>query len=74
MTMAIPFIPRFIAPADLPALSNMWALSATAVASHPERYHRRLVWTAKHFQREHRPDVPETAIYKDLTAMLEHGR
>lgn len=74
MTMAIPFIPRFISPADLPALSNMWALSATAIAPHPERHHRRLVWTAKHFQNERRPDVSELAIYKDLVAMLEHGR
>lgn len=70
--MVVHFHPRFVDPRDLAALSNLWHLSRTAIKDNDR--HKRLLWTAKFFVIENRPDLSETAVYKDLTAMLDHSR
>lgn len=69
------FTPRFVRERDLAALANMWHLSATACANvnTNERRHARLTWTARQFVLEHDDELSELMVYKDLTAMLEHG-
>ena len=60
----VDFEPRFVSKDMLAGLANMWHLSATVTSDR----HKRAVWTAKSFCKD--TGLEETAVYKDLTAML----
>ena len=63
------FHPRWVPESLLPELSNLWHLSRVPKGN--DR-HARLVWTADEFHKAH-PElgISSTAVYKDLTGMLE---
>lgn len=67
------FVPRFVQPADLAELSTLWHLARTACAKPggSSAYVRRC-WAAQAFHEAH-PEIPATAVYKDLDAMLSFG-
>lgn len=69
-TKVLEFEPRWVPTYLLPQLSNLWHLSRVPCRT---RYDR-LYWTAQEFCKAYPEDVPnETAVYKDLTTMLEWG-
>jgi len=67
-----PYQVRFINPAHIGELVNLYHLARVAHANDAEkrgsRYHRKL-WAAEQFHKAH-PEVTETAAYKDLEGLL----
>lgn len=62
---------RFVTPAQLGELINLYHLSQTALSGQSATRYKRMVWAAEAFHREH-PAVSSTAAYKDLDAQLQN--
>lgn len=60
------FSPRFVAPALMPELYNLWHLSKCALSGQPCGRWERLLWASKEFSKAH-PETSPTAAYKDLS-------
>lgn len=55
---------------DLAELSNLWHISRVPCSdSAPNRYYRRMLWTAESYAKAH-PEVTSTGAYKALDRML----
>lgn len=63
---------RFVTPAQLSALIELWHLSRTALAGRRPTSHDRRRWAVNAFVHEN-PSVSDIAAYKDLDSALTVG-
>lgn len=65
------YTPRFVTPAQLGELINLYHLSRTALSGTEASRYKRVVWASAAFHQAH-PSVSSTAAYKDLDAQLQN--